>query len=185
MRTTSSKLLLGAALTLSATLASAAVEVHFIEPDKFTDADNSLMSGGRKRDEVLKDIQQHLRKLGDKYLPGQDLLIEVTDVDLAGVVRPVGPRMEMIRILDSIGRPAITLNYTVSRDGQELRKGVGRLSDLNYQESFNQYPGNDPLRYEKRMMDKWFEKEFGAPATRSQLKPEPDNQKAKGKDPGG
>lgn len=179
MRRTNSKLLLGLGLALAANLASAAVEVRFIEPDKFSDVDNSTTTGGRRRDDVLKDIQEHLRELGDRYLPGKDLLIEVTDVDLAGIIRPLGPRMEMFRVLGAIGRPAIKLNYTLSEGGHELRKGVGALSDLDYQSGFNRYSSNDPLRYEKRMMDKWFENEFGAAPVRATLKPEPDVQKGR------
>eukprot|EP01137_Pigoraptor_chileana_P019038 Opistho-2@79491 len=86
------ELMAALALALSAGIAAAAVEVRFVEPEKYSDAGD--FAGYRDREQTLKDIQAHFRELGDKLLPGKDLLIEVTDVDLAGSVEPVGRRME-------------------------------------------------------------------------------------------
>jgi hypothetical protein len=33
---------------------------------------------------------------------------------------------------------------------------------MNYQDGFNTYSGSEPLRYEKRMIDRWFKTEFAA-----------------------
>lgn len=160
MRKKTPRLLAALALTLTATWASAAVEVRFVEPDKYSDIGD--FAGYRDREEVLKEIQAHFRVLGDKLLPGKDLLIEVTDIDLAGNVEPVGRRMEMLRIMRSTGRPAMELRYTLSEGGKEIRQGKARMSDLNYLDSSNRYSSSDPIRYEKKMMDDWFRKEFAA-----------------------
>ena len=154
------KLTAALALVLGCSLASAAVEVRFVEPDKYSDV--SDFAGVRDRDLVLKDIQAHFRELGDKQLPGKDLLIEVTDIDLAGQVEPFGRRMDMLRVLRSSGRPAIELRYVLSEGGKELRQGKARLSDLGYLDRMNRYSSGDLIRYEKRMMDDWFRQEFGS-----------------------
>ena len=155
----SSRLLkLGAlsALSLAAGSCWAAVEVRFLEPEKFAD----LREVGRDREQVLKGLSDHLHALGDKQLPGKDLLIEVTDIDLAGEVEPYGRPMQQVRVLRSVTRPAISLHYVLSEGGQELRRGEARLSDLAYLGRFNRYFEGDDIRYEKRMLDDWFKQEF-------------------------
>ena len=144
------------ALTVAVGSACATVEVRFIEPEKFAD----LREVGRDRDHVLKGLSDHLHTLGDKQLPGKNLLIEVTDIDLAGEVEPYGRRMQQVRVLRSVTRPAITLHYVLSEGGRELRRGDARLSDLAYLDRFNRYFEGDDIRYEKRMLDDWFKQEF-------------------------
>lgn len=151
-------LILGLALACGAGAASATVEVRFVEPAKYSDVRNNF--GFDRSEDVLKDIQQHFRELGDKELPGKDLLIEVTDVDLAGSIEPVGRNMEMLRVMRSTGRPAIRLRYVLRENGRDLRSAEVRLSDLSYQDGMNRYSSSDPIRYEKRMMDDWFRREF-------------------------
>jgi hypothetical protein len=145
-------------LTLSCAAASATVEVRFVEPDKYSDAGDRW--GHNDREQVLKSIQAHLRQLGDKRLAGKDLVIEITDVDLAGELEPVGRYREMLRVLRGTGRPAMELRYVLREDGKDLRQGNARLSDLSYLDGFNRYAPSDPIRYEKRMIDEWFSSEF-------------------------
>lgn len=146
------------ALALAAGAASAAVEVRFIEPDNYVD----VRSNSRDREQVLGALDAHLRQLGDKQLPGKDLLIEVTDIDLAGEVEPRGRLMQEVRVLRNITRPAMSLRYVVSEGGRELRRGEARLSDLGYLDRANRYFESDSIRYEKRMLDDWFKVEFAA-----------------------
>lgn len=145
-------------LGMAAGLASAEVEVRFVGVDNYSDV--GQFEHFRNRDEALDAIKTHLVALGNQYMPGKDLVIEVTDVDLAGVVEPVGRRMEMLRVLRPTGRPAIELRFVVREGGRELRSGQARLSDMSYQLGFNRYSDGDPLRYEKRMIDQWFGAEF-------------------------
>ena len=63
-----------------------AVQVQFVQPEHFRDA--SLDSNGYERGAdayVIKQLSQHLMKLGTRYLaPGQTLRIDIRDIDLAG-----------------------------------------------------------------------------------------------------
>jgi len=144
------------------TAATAAVEVKFVGPENFSDLRDSAFD----RSETLAGIHAHLQTLTAAQFgavaPSQDLLIEVTDIDRAGELEPWGRAMQQIRVLRSIGRPAITLRYVVSERGHEVRRGEARLSDLSYLDRLNRYPSGDPIRYEKRMLDDWFSKEFAA-----------------------
>jgi len=151
------------ALTLSliGTWASATVEVSFVKPEQFLDIKDANF---RRQDDYLEALQKHFQKIGEKTLPGKDLKIEVTDVDLAGRVEPRRNGMDMIRILrDMTDGPMIQLRYVVSENGVETRRGEARLWDAAYMTGFNSYSDTDPLRYEKRMIDNWFKREF-APA---------------------
>jgi hypothetical protein len=141
--------------------AQAGVTVAYDNPANFTDA--KLYYGfGKKPDKyVLRDLGRHLDKLGARYLPaGQDLKIEVLDIDLAGNFRPVGRAGENLRILDQGTWPRIKLRYTLEQDGAVLAQGEDYLIDQNYLTYAYVGSTSDSLRYEKRLLTDWFRKRF-------------------------
>ena len=100
--------------------AQAGVTVTFVEPDRYTDV--GRFSHSNRSAEVMKDLEAHLVKLGRRMPPGQDLAIEVLDIDLAGEERFHSGGANDVRVLR--GRadwPSIRLRYTLERDG--LAKG--------------------------------------------------------------
>lgn len=149
-----------AALALLAAAAAAqaggTVNVSFVEPEKFYDAANSAFD----RPANLKTIEQFLQALGKRHLPdGQVLNIEVLNVDLAGYVRPT--RQGDLRIVrGGADWPSFQLRYTLSANGQPLKRGEERVADLNYTGHIASYGARDPLRYEKQMLDGWFRERF-------------------------
>ena len=144
------------------TAASATVEIKFITPEEFSDVRDS----GFGHSETLKGIEAHLQALAAAQFgaaaPGKNLLIEVIDIDRAGQLEPWGREMQEIRVLRTVGSPSIKLRYAVSEGGREVRRGEARLVDLSYLDRLNRYSSGDPIRYEKRMLDDWFGKEFAA-----------------------
>jgi len=56
--------------------------------------------------------------------------------------------------------PSISLNYEVLDGGKVVQQGKAELRDMNYQDGFISYFSSDTLRYEKRMIDRWFQGEF-------------------------
>ncbi|WP_367401382.1 DUF3016 domain-containing protein [Solimonas sp. SE-A11] len=76
--------LLAAALLALPWATGAAVEVQYLQPDKYTDA--GQRPPGRAPSEPLKrELTAELQRLGQQYLePGRDLSIDVLDLDLAG-----------------------------------------------------------------------------------------------------
>jgi hypothetical protein len=141
--------------------AQAAAEVSFGPSEKFSDV--------RDVRNVQADVEAPLAKLlqtlADKHLPGQTLVIDVSDIDLAGEVEPVGPRMEMIRVMRSYTWPRIALHYSLKdAKGQELRAGDAKISDMDYQNSISGFASTGALRYESDMLTRWFSREFvGSP----------------------
>jgi hypothetical protein len=146
--------------------ARADVQVSFVKPETFVDIKDN---NGFRDTEVLKDIEKHLVAQAQKYLPGKDVRINVTDVDLAGQVEPFGRSWTWVRVMRTVTLPSITLDYEV-RDGDKVvQQGKATMRDMNYQDGFSNYFSNDTLRYEKRMMDRWFQSEF--PTTTAAVTP--------------
>ena len=149
------QLALGAALVLSAGGAAAAVTVAYDHPDKFTD----LPFTPWDREQVLKDLAEHFQKLGKALPPGQDLKIEVLDVDLAGREQPSRRAANEIRILrGGADWPRIHLRYSLESGGKVIQRGDEQLSDMMYMGRLNRYSDGDTLQYEKQMLDDWFKK---------------------------
>ena len=158
---------LGAGLLVAAGAASAAtVSVTFVQPENFTDAGFSRGSAtARDLAELQQEMQQHLQRLADRKLAASDTLqIEVLDIDLAGDFEsPRLARFSDVRIVRDFASPRIKLRYMVSQGDKVVTRGEDQLSDMNFLWSLNHYSSGDRLRYEKPMLDAWFEKHFAKP----------------------
>lgn len=135
----------------------ASVTVTYGNPDRFTDA------GDRNSDpvKVMKELEQHLKTLGDRYLPANaNLKIEVLDLDRAG--RPRGNLPTDIRIMTGKGDiPCIDLRYTLELDGKDAQSKRERVCDNDYLRPLGgRFDEHDPVVYEKRMLDQWFQERF-------------------------
>ncbi|MDM0074691.1 DUF3016 domain-containing protein [Variovorax sp. J2P1-59] len=150
-----------------AAVQAADLSVVFVQPENFRDAVYSHPYGSeRERAAVLRDIERHLRELADRGLPpGDSLRIEVLDIDLAGWFEPFRTRSYGdVRILRDITWPRIKLRYTLTRGDQVVASAEEQVSDLNYLMTVNRYSVSDRLRYEKAMLDNWFDRRFVKPA---------------------
>jgi hypothetical protein len=150
------------ALACIAPASHAAVTVTYGDPDGFTDA------GDRNSDprKVMLALERRLKELGERYLsPRTDLGIEVLDLDRAG-----RPRMNLpteIRVVNGKGdMPCIDLRYTLAADGKAPQSRRERVCDPRFLEPLGPgYDSHDPLVYEKRMLDRWFQERFVKGAT--------------------
>ena len=153
--------LASATLALAGTAGAAgAVDVTFLNADNYFDA------GTSKADERanLDVLARHLRQLGHRVLPSGHLLkVEVLDVDLAGTVRPTRRGSDLRTMRGTGDYPIIHLRYTLQAPGQQLRTGEEQIRDINYtRNAVNVRSASDPLYYEKRMLEKWFEQRFAS-----------------------
>jgi hypothetical protein len=148
------QLALAGLMLVSAGAATAAVDVKYIEPEKFADVPFVRW----QREQALDDIAAHFNKLGKALPPGQDVSIEVLDIDMAGRESP----NEHIRVLrGGADWPRMHLRYTLTRDGQVLRSGEAQLSDISYHDHISNYASDERLHYEKQMIDEWWQKTIG------------------------
>jgi hypothetical protein len=155
-------LIAGAALATLTTLgvalpAKAAVTVAFVQPENFRDLPFSPI----ERERLLKDFAEYFATLNKSLPAGQDLRIEVLDLDMAGRIVPNARAGEDLRVMrGGADWPHMKLRYTLSANGQVLSSGEEQLSDMSYLDHINKYSSGDSLRYEKHMVDDWFDKKF-------------------------
>jgi len=167
MRTTlASAVLMVLALDSMAQGASTAqVEVRFDHPEKFRDAslDNRVYTRGADP-QVMKALTQHLQKLGQRYLrPGQQLVIDIRDIDLAGQFEPWHSQAYDVRFMREVTWPSIDLDYTLQQPGQPALKAQEHLSDKMYLSRPGRLGNNDRLYAEKAMLGDWFRQRFAQP----------------------
>jgi hypothetical protein len=149
--------MLASAVTAVALGASAAVTVTYGDPDRFTDV-SDRNSDPRK---IMQVLSTFLQKLGDKTLPkGTDVKIEVLDLDRAG-----RPRMNLpteTRVMTGkADMPCIDLKYSLESGGQVIKSERERVCDADYLRPLPfKTNENDPLAYEKRMLEEWFKARF-------------------------
>jgi hypothetical protein len=139
--------------------AGGAVNVTFVEPERYVDAGERSY---QYSPHVLTQLEQQMQSLGKRFLAdGQVLAVEVTDVDLAGELRPAR-RGDWVRVVR--GRadwPRITLRFTLEANGQVLKRGEETLADLDYTHNIPVSSTYQPLNWERLMLEAWFRVRFG------------------------
>ncbi|MNT11519.1 DUF3016 domain-containing protein [Cupriavidus necator] len=151
-----------APLALSALAAPPAgtLTLTFIHPETYTDAAyRSAYGSDKERAQVMNDIRRHFDELAARYLPpGYTLSIEVLDVDLAGHFEPWRFHGYDLRVVRDVTWPRMKLRYELrGSDGAVIGSGEQRIADQAFNMSVNVYSPTDRLRYEKAMMDRWFD----------------------------
>jgi len=134
------------------------VQVTWTDPAQFTEIRNSSNRFEAQSGNWVYDLASYLRSSASKRLAaGQTLEVQITDIKRAGDFEPQhGPRTNDIRIMRDIYPPRITLTF-VLRDasGGVIDQGEQKLIDMSYLSNTGLLSNNDPLRYEKRMLDDW------------------------------
>ncbi|AWY43906.1 DUF3016 domain-containing protein [Pseudomonas putida] len=143
--------------------AASSVEVDFKNPEKYTDA--SLDSPGYERGAdsyVMKELRSYFQKLGERYLPpGQQLQIEIRNIDLAGRFEPWRPNAYDVRFMRDITWPSIDLHYVLKQDGEIVSQADARVVDQLYLQRPGRANRSDRLYSEKAMLSDWFVRQFG------------------------
>ncbi|GJI91650.1 MULTISPECIES: DUF3016 domain-containing protein [Duganella] len=148
------KSVLAAAVLLASAAAWADVSVTFVKPEEFADVPRNSID----RDRTLKDFSDYFATLNKKLPAGQNLKVEILDIDLAGRLWPRRTGDDIRVMNGGADWPHIHLRYTLEQNGQVLRSGDEHISNMMYQQRINRYSDGDPLRYEKQMLDEWFDK---------------------------
>lgn len=162
MQRTTVKMLGAFAAVLAAGTATAAgtLTVRFVAPAQFTDAGYATpMPGEKERAEVMRDLEGHLRQLAARGLRDDEILrVEILDIDLAGSFEPwLGPSAGNLRVVRDVTGPRLRLRYVLERGRSVLASREEQLSDPAFLMAPNRYAGSDRLRYEKALLDQWFE----------------------------
>jgi hypothetical protein len=144
---------------LAAAPCHAAIDVTFVNPENYTDAANQRW----ELDANLKTLADHIRKSGERYIaPDETLKVEVLDVDLAGWSRWGGRGPNQVRVArGGADFPQMHLRYSL-QSPTRAKSGEADLRDLGYQNhGLRTRAANEPMYYEKRMIDDWLQSSFG------------------------
>lgn len=141
----------------------AAVEITWVEPEKFRDIRGGPVSQKSFQNQVIAVLTAYFEEAAGQTLPAdQTLRLSITDVDLAGDVEYFFFRFPFgVRVMRDIYFPEIEFNYVLEdAEGRVLKSGEENISDIGYLYSGRMYINDPPFDYEKRMIDDWFNKTF-------------------------
>lgn len=160
-------LLLVLALTLGACASNPPknldhVAVTFTEnavPDSLRNAPSESESSRRS---WQKDLAKHVaERVAPLLSDNEQLAVQITLIERAGGFEPWrGMQSDSVRIVRDIYPPRIELSFTLTNaTGQIMKTATRQLRDPGFMMGLNRYQ-NDPLRYEKKLLDDWINKEF-------------------------
>ena len=141
-----------------------AIQVDFVHPENFSDLGDRYVSSDRVRASYLAELKKHIVKRASHLLAnGQSLAVLITNVDMAGDFEPWRKQLGNTRIVRDVYPPRIDLTFTLNdTNGALVKSGSRELRDLAFMSSAALYH-DQPLRYEKGLLDRWLEQEV-APA---------------------
>jgi hypothetical protein len=141
---------------LAAHPATAEVQVRFVNPRGFTDAGLYAPRPVDADAPALVGLRRIIERAGARLPPGDDLAVDVLDVDLAGFFPPWQRSGTPIRVMEPTTWPRITLRYAVTRDGRTVARGEQVVSDMTYLRRPAVFRSAAPLRFEEPMLLDWF-----------------------------
>lgn len=141
------------AFTLPAAQAAGAVDVSFKPVHELADAGNGRFDGERN----LKTLSEHLQLLASRLPDGQRLQVDVTDLDLAGAMKPTRHGGEVRVLTGRADWPSVTLRWSLTAGGRTLAEGDERVTDMAYLMHPLRGAQDRPLAYELRLIDRWFD----------------------------
>ncbi|PXX40366.1 DUF3016 domain-containing protein [Undibacterium pigrum] len=149
------------AVVMSGQAQAGEVKVAWQEPEKFTD----IRPGSEHRSDfqgrMIKEFDYIFADLAKKLPDGYQWDVTVTDVDLAGDVRPFFPTpMNEIRVIKDLYWPRMSFSFDL-KDGQgkSVVSGNENLRDMNFLMHSNLAGRNNSFRYEEQMLRDWFKKQ--------------------------
>ena len=135
------------------------VKIEWKDPKNFRDVKAVGDIQSRYEMRTFNTLTKNLNKEAAQVLkPNQKLELQVTDLDLAGDVRPTfGATSHDIRVVKDIYPPRINFSYTVTEDGKVMMAGEEKLKDLGFMYSTNRMK-DKPTRYESKLLTDWLKK---------------------------
>jgi len=165
------------------TLAQEKVEIEWDKPEKYRDVRPSNESRKRFRDATFERINKYLDKLALALPDDKKLLMKVSDLDLAGQVWPasyvgLGHSASDVRVIKNTDIPRMNFSYQLmDESGNVVQQAEVKLKDMSFFDHSSHSFRNDSLRYEKKMLKRWFEKEFALQIAKKVASKEPTSSK--------
>lgn len=158
-RFTTCLLSLAVVITQATAAQAAQVEVKWSNPDKYSDVDGGEEHRQHFKDRTFKAFEKHFAKMAELLPEQQKLVLDVTNIDLAGDVNFGG--IKRIRIVKDIFFPRMEFSYQLlNADNSVVKSGEVSLKDMGFMMHSSLRYRNQTLGYEKEMFDDWFKKTF-------------------------
>ncbi|WP_076412060.1 DUF3016 domain-containing protein [Shewanella sp. UCD-KL12] len=135
------------------------VKITWQDPKSFRDVKAASDIQSRYEQRTFESLTKSLDKEASKLLkPEQKLEMIVTDLDLAGDVRPTfGATMNDIRVIKDIYPPRITFSYSILEGDKVIMVGDEKLTDMGFMHTTGRM-NDKPLRFEEKLLADWLKK---------------------------
>lgn len=131
--------------------------------DSFSDISPGYELKDAFRERLMKEFGLVFSNYAKKLPDGYQLDVTVTDVDLAGDVRPSMSSVNHIRFMTSIYWPRMKFHYELRNDKNEVVSvGDEELRDMDYLGRVRIPSGHTSFEYEEKMILDWFRKQTHA-----------------------
>ena len=154
---------LGGCATSAIAPRNAHIKVDWSDPVNFTDTRSNLCRNRAKPEEWLSQLARYVENRADRVVAGgKTLKVTITDIQRAGQCEPWrGPNLDDTRIIKDIYPPSISLHFQhTDASGHVVDEGDRTLRDSAFMHRGTMLNQDDPLRFEKRLLDDWLRKEF-------------------------
>ncbi|OCK54948.1 DUF3016 domain-containing protein [Bradyrhizobium sp. LMTR 3] len=109
-------------------------------------------------DATITAFRAYFEKLGRRL--GQNLTIDVLNIDLAGHYEPWRRNVSDVRIMRDVTPPSFKLRYVLTERGKARQGGEDTLTDINYQMNASVRFSSDRYACEQALLDDWFRRTF-------------------------
>ncbi|UJF22694.1 DUF3016 domain-containing protein [Shewanella sp. OMA3-2] len=135
------------------------VKVEWQEPDNYRDIKSSNELQSRFENRFFEAITKNINKQAEKILkPNQKLEMQVSNVDLAGDVRPTfGATVGDLRIVKELYPPRMTFTYQILEDSKVIISGDEKLTDMGFLNRISRI-NERPFEAETNMLDDWLKR---------------------------
>jgi hypothetical protein len=131
--------------------------------DNFSDISPGYELKDAFRQRLMKEFGLVFSNFAKKLPDGYQLDVTVSDVDLAGDVRPSMSSANHIRFMTTIYWPRMKFNYELRNDKNALiSAGNEELRDMDYLARARIPSGATSFEYEEKMILDWFKKQTNA-----------------------
>ncbi|AZG74742.1 DUF3016 domain-containing protein [Shewanella livingstonensis] len=135
------------------------VKIEWQNPKDFRDIKTSNELQSRFENRLFETLTKNINKQAEKILkPGQTLQMTVTNLDLAGDMRPTfGATPGDLRIVKDLYPPRATFSYSISEADKVIVAGDEKITDMSFM--YNSHRFNDrPFQYETTLFTDWLQK---------------------------
>jgi len=135
------------------------VKIEWENPQDFRDINTSNELQSRFEARLFDTLTKNINKQAQKTLkPDQQLAMKVTDLDLAGDIRPTfGATPNDLRIVKDLYPPRATFSYTITEKGNVVLAGDEKITDMSFMHTTQRFSSR-PFQYETNLFDQWLQR---------------------------